>query len=124
MSENNNDNKAVGKGCLIFFAIVFGLAVIITMATGDGSDEGPTKLTAYSMTQGWVEDRLKSPSTADFPGGRYDEHTTQIDDNTFRVSSYVDSQNSFGAEIRTHFEAEVEFLGDDKWRLNRLDFFE
>jgi hypothetical protein len=33
------------------------------------------------------------------------------------VSSYVDSQNSFGALIRTQYVAKMKYLSGQKWRL-------
>ena len=98
-----------------------GLAVIGGIIGSTGEDtSGPDKLTAYVMAEGWVEDRLKAPSTAKFPNN-YDEHTTKISENKFRINSYLDAENSFGAMIRTRFTAVVEYVGDDKWRLISID---
>lgn len=44
----------------------------------------------------WVEDRLKAPSTADFSGVK-----TALSGDRYTVTGSVDSQNSFGAMIRT-----------------------
>lgn len=120
MADEQNKKS---KGCLIFLLIFIIGGVIFTNVIDFDNNEnkGPTKLTAYSMAQGWVEDRLKAPSTADFPGGQYEEHTTKISENKFRINSYVDAENSYGAMIRTEFTAEVEYLGDDEWRLISLE---
>jgi len=69
----------------------------------------------------WSEDSVKSvlkaPSTAEFPGGFFDPYTDwgfSKDGNTYKVSSYVDSQNSFGAMIRSEFYIEYKWnKGED-----------
>lgn len=53
-----------------------------------------------------VKSNLKSPSSAEFPGSfwdGYDGWLYFIKDNVVTISSYVDSQNSFGAMIRNEF---------------------
>lgn len=75
--------------------------------------------TALYMAEQFVTDRLKAPTTADFPGFfsspppvvRYSGSCTHV------VTSYVDAQNGFGAQIRTSFQATVQYVGDDRWRL-------
>lgn len=52
-----------------------------------------------------VKGKLKSPSTAKFPS--YSEWSVSKSDNTYTVSSYVDAENGFGAEIRTYFSVDV-----------------
>ena len=52
---------------------------------------------------------LKSPSTA-----KYHPPTTKVDPtnpNLFEVSSYLDSQNGFGAMIRTYWSMKLEYIG-------------
>ena len=50
-----------------------------------------------------VPNYLKSPSTADFPNVLGDDWIVVRDSDYFYVKSYVDSQNSFGAMLRTNF---------------------
>lgn len=61
---------------------------------------------AQVCAQNEVERNLKSPGTADFPWGM---NTTPLghEGRQFLVSSYVDSQNSFGALMRTEFICDV-----------------
>lgn len=61
--------------------------------------------TAYSCAKSQVKAMLKSPSTAKFP---FAGEGTQIEGSKYRVSSHVDSQNSFGATIRTNFSCTVD----------------
>jgi hypothetical protein len=71
-----------------------------------------------------VKDRLKAPGSADFPFG----HGTSVvsaGPNTFRLVSYVDAQNAFGANLRTNFVCEAKWKGGDEndpqtWELLRL----
>lgn len=72
------------------------------------------------MTKKLVPRLLKSPATASF--GEAEEWAyEQVDDNTVRVKSWVDSQNSFGALIRSYFTAIVS-VHDDNWKLDYLKF--
>ncbi len=79
--------------------------------------EEESTLDAYVMTQQFVEERLKAPGSAEWPGVSYRDAVTHLGDQRYRTSTYVDSQNSFGAMLRTHFVAEVEQTSEDKWRL-------
>lgn len=77
------------------------------------------------MAQKFVKDRLKSPSTADF-GSVFDDYqspenvVTVLGRGKCRVRAWVDSQNSFGATIRTHFTCELEFRDDEMWYCTSL----
>jgi len=78
---------------------------------------------AFIIAQNYVKSALKSPSTADFPA--FDYTTQKISEDEFKVSSYVDAQNSFGAEIRTTWEATLLYVGGDwadqrNWVLEEL----
>jgi len=51
-----------------------------------------------------VTSELKSPATADFPN--LPEITfKKVGDCSYTVSGYVDAQNSFGATVRSAFDA-------------------
>lgn len=53
---------------------------------------------------------LKAPSTAEFPGGflsPFDGWGFSRNGNIYEISSYVDSQNSFGAMIRSDFYLKI-----------------
>lgn len=61
-----------------------------------------------------VKANLKAPSTAEFPGEilHAEEWTVSRNGSTFQVASYVDAQNSFGAQIRSNFIVEFMWSGD------------
>ena len=76
--------------------------------------------------QSHVEQRLKAPSTAKF-GACATTDTTKyctkyLGNQRHRVATYVDSQNEFGAMIRTHFVCVMEQTADDYFELESLEF--
>ena len=81
----------------------------------------PDKFDAYVMSQLFVEDALKAPSTAKFPV--YSEDMV-VDggDGSFIVSAYVDAQNSFGAMMRSNYVCIMQYdKATDEWALKGLD---
>jgi hypothetical protein len=49
-------------------------------------------------------------------------------DSSFKVASYVDSQNAFGASIRTKYIVLLKYTGGDEddvknWRLDNISLF-
>ena len=63
----------------------------------------------WTLTQDIIKQYLKSPSTASFGrGGFYPEQDTEtcvtnLGNDVFSVKGWVDSQNGFGATVRTTF---------------------
>lgn len=73
------------------------------------------------MSQLFVKDALKAPSTAKFPV--YSEDMV-VDggDGSFIVSAYVDAQNSFGAMMRSNYVCIMQYdKATDEWALKGLD---
>lgn len=61
-----------------------------------------------------IKANLKAPSTADFAGSfwsPYEGWEYSRDGSVVMIKSYVDSQNSFGAMIRTNFLITYEYVG-------------
>ena len=79
------------------------------------------RVTAFTMSQEFVKKELKSPSTAEFPAN-YKEACEFIGDSTFIINSYVDSQNSFSAMMRTNYQVKVKYIGKENWSLIDLKF--
>jgi len=74
--------------------------------------------------QGFVKDRLKSPSSADFCW-RTNDSVVVLGENKYRVVGCVDAQNSFGAMLRSDYVCEIAYLGgnwldDSSWRVISL----
>lgn len=80
---------------------------------------GPEAVTAYTMCKHFTEQRLKAPSTATWPW-RYDDVTSDLGGGIFRVQTYVDAQNGFGAMIRSNVDCTVKFIENGRWHLENL----
>lgn len=67
-----------------------------------------------SETKEKVKAVLKAPKTADFPGAIIDSDSWNINKNkkTYTVTSYVDAENSFGAQIRSEYTLTFKWNGD------------
>jgi len=123
-------DKSSSKIVWISLLVIVVITIMIRQCNKETTPEKPwyeedNSLMAYIMTEDWVKQKLKSPSTADFADGAIkSEHVTNLGNQKYRIVSWVDSQNSFGATIRTHFVAEVENHEKDMWRLISLEFTE
>lgn len=115
-------------GCLVFIIIA---SILVYACSGD--DEPPEQkaarqsektckdeISARVMAEQFVKARLKAPSTAKFSG--YGETKTKyLGDCKHVVVGYVDSQNSFGAQIRTQYGVTVKNeKGTDNWVLEEF----
>lgn len=75
---------------------------------------------AVQVCEEYVRGRLKAPATAVF-APRDQTSVLAINDSRTKVASYVDSQNSFGANIRTHYTCSVWSAEPGKMRVESLD---
>lgn len=84
-----------------------------------GQMQKDDKIAAWTMAQGFIEERLKSPGTADWGSLSQNplEQVTQISNDTYKVHGWVDSQNSFGAMSRINFTLTIKNVHGDKWEL-------
>jgi len=128
------DEKPRRPGCLWLFLAVVVLAVIGANMGGGGGGSSNTPapadqssahepVEAYVVCQQFVEDRLRSPSTAEF-GGPYSQVTTHNGGGEYTVRTYVDAQNAFGAMIRNNFTCVVQHTSGDSYSLESLDMTE
>ncbi len=78
---------------------------------------------AYIMFKKKVRSNLVSPSSAKFAGGwgGAQKHVRYLGNQKYSINAYVDSQNGFGAMIRTYFSGTIEQLSDDAWRTTSLE---
>lgn len=68
------------------------------------------KFLAYNYAEDFVKKRLKSPSSAEFPGvSEKNQHIQELGNHKYKITSWVDSQNSFGAMIRSRFSCTIIF---------------
>lgn len=120
LGQRLKKKTGIRPGIWLLVLIVFSPVIwaILTEGPRSGQSGGRNTCTrdyAFVMSQSFVEDRLKAPSSAKFPW----MHTATIIDQgagKFVVSSYVDSQNSFGAMLRSNYSATLTCSGND-WRL-------
>jgi hypothetical protein len=117
-----------GWGCAPIVAIVLGLLAIVVVVNHFNAQTGPSPATlpydaagAFGICKQFVEKRLKAPASAKFP--RSSEATiTDLGGGKFQVVSYVDSQNGFGALIRSTIDCTVHWTSGTSWSLDNLDF--
>lgn len=119
--------EGVKKFFIGLFSIII-LIVVVTMAVNwlffSGNDKPKTQTTqaeqqakTYSDTEAYVEAQfilekfLKAPSTAKYPASSQ-ASIERLKDNGFKVTSYVDSQNGFGAMIRSNWTVLFQYVGD------------
>lgn len=105
---------------LVAAAVIVGIVVTVVIALhgSSGSTSNPdshvtgTSLTsdqldnAYETCKGAVNDQLKSPASASYPNFATNTADIQVVKNgsdSVTITSQVDSDNSFGAKLRTFF---------------------
>ena len=120
--KKESNRKALGCLAIIIIVAIF---IIGSAALNDDNDSttssGISQLSspqvedqptmAFVIAKDFVQQYLKSPSTADFP--LLDFTSTHLDDNRYEIISYVDAQNSFGAEIRSNWQATTQYNGGE-----------
>lgn len=91
-----------------------------------GERECSNTTLAYNMSREFVKERLKAPASAKFPwAGEKGVTTKYLGNCTHDVSAFVDSQNSFGAMIRTRYTVRIHNKkGTDSWILQDLNILE
>jgi len=99
------------------------LMFLISLLPESEEDAGPQeyevdKTLACIIAQDFVKQRLKSPKSAEFPPCR-DISIDYLGNKTYEVSGYVDSQNSFGALLRTDYYVRLTDLGET-WKAEEV----
>lgn len=105
---------AVGVGVLVL--LVIGFALLIPSPNGHDAEERA----AWSACTDAIRGRLRAPASATF--ARPDSAETRIFEaksGGYEVHSYVDSQNGFGATLRTYFRCTVRQSGDE-WSVSDI----
>jgi len=105
--EHSFSIKRVLLGLIPVLVVIVGAIFIVS--SNDKEQEvvqeirkEPSHIEVCVQAQMLIEQTLKSPATADFPICN-DFSITRTTDGGYIVKSYVDSQNGFGALIRTDF---------------------
>lgn len=120
------------KFALVFFGICLVLVLFLVFLVV--KDSKPTETSEptvknsmlYVIAQEAVKQELKSPSTANFPYSSEAIFIGGLTDSIYNVGSYVDSQNGFGAMIRSDFNVRLKYKGgemDDykNWQVLRVN---
>ena len=92
-------------GLVAFIAIV--VMVVVVVWAGANSEEyaeDTARTSARSHAQTFVKRHLKAPATAEFPWGMDEYSIVSLGDGRWKVSSYVDAQNGFGAMVRSQWD--------------------
>ena len=120
--KKENEKPGCGLLAVCFFLIMFFIFWIGSFFKTDKDwRENDNSSMAYVMMQNFVTKRLKSPGTAKFQF-LDSENIENLGNQTYRISSYVDSQNSFGAVIRTNFIGLIKQTSHEDWQLLSLNF--
>lgn len=105
--------KLGGVALVILFV---GWCSVQTKQNVDESERTGDERGAISACHDRVKPMLKSPGSAEFG-------TEQISGTgpEWTVRGVVDSENSFGAEVRNSYDCTVRYEGNDRWSLVDLD---
>lgn len=98
--------------------ILVTVAMCVPLAACGGSGGDDQGAIAYCHQ--FVEQQLKSPSSADFPSFP-DHQVTKVGDQEWKVSAWVDADNSFGAKLRTNWTCDISYEeSTGTWTLHDL----
>lgn len=100
--------KPTLKHKLIGAAFLFVLlpAGCVYMLSGEPDPAITNRNLALACAKTKVKEQLKAPSTADFQPSR-DMRVETADNLSYKIAGYVDSQNGFGAMIRSNFTCDL-----------------
>lgn len=117
--------KKAGIGCAILGVLGLALTWFVffpSTATTRGVpafDDSADRSQVAALCETAVEQKLKSPASAKFPP-QHAAAVKAIAPRTYRMVSYVDSQNGFGAVLRTNFTCEAAPTSV-AWKITRLE---
>ena len=118
----------MGKLTVIVLVLVAALAGCSgsTSATSDaGQKVSEARAGAADVCEQFVKRRLKAPGTATFRDPFGDQISYSGDgEGPITVTASVDSENSFGAKLRSPYVCTVSSTGGDNWKLDSLDLQE
>ena len=100
--EAKKENNFIGALPLI--GLIVGFVYLLFQCNGNDAPRD-LKYDAEVQAESFVTEKLKSPSTAEFGFA----NVTDLGNDEYEVTSYVDSQNSFGGIVRTDYSCKVKF---------------
>lgn len=108
---------------LLLWIIEYGNEGSAALKKKNKSNVDPEKLIAYTMMENYVKGNLKAPTTAKFPPpSEKQKHIQKIAGTLYEIHSWVDSQNGFGALVRTPFSGKIKKNISGNWELVDLQF--
>ncbi len=113
--------KSGGIIALILFVVIIFVWGYVFFSGGSSPSipkpHVPGAIELHVQAQQFVKKALKAPTTAEFPW----EPVSAGTDGTglYQVESYVDSQNSFGAMVRSEWMVNMRLSGD-RWTLEKM----
>jgi hypothetical protein len=77
------------------------------------SGDIPTRIEAFVVASDQIEQRLKAPSTADFPSAGESQILIDPQQQIYTIRSYVDSENDFGAKLRKSWSCKLRYISGE-----------
>lgn len=122
--EQTKEQKKSKRGCIMGLIVgpVFIIIMCISFCSGPTEEEkaaqrkSDREFTVEVLSRQFVEGRLKSPSSAEFSNIQI----KQENDSVYRVFGVVDSQNDYGAMLRSRYHCVVELKSDSTGVCNYL----
>ncbi|MAD75165.1 MAG: hypothetical protein CML20_10305 [Rheinheimera sp.] len=101
-------------------ALIIGVVFLIGFKACSGSEPSKDATAkrctdsgmAFVMSQNFVKRQLKSPSSAKFPSRPIS--ATQVNECSMQIMASFDAQNSFGAQLRGHYQVTMHYDSNDK----------
>ena len=113
--------KAGGVLVLILIPVIFFAWGYMFFSGSDSTSTNKPysldEIELHTEAQQFVKQGLKSPSTAEFPVLPYE--ASDLGGGRYRIVSYVDSQNSFGAMMRSNWSVLMRLEGE-RWILEKM----
>jgi hypothetical protein len=115
------DRKKIGIPLVMALVIACFAAIVLLVAVSSGGDDddydSDTSYEAIAQCEAAIEERLKAPTTAEFK-------STAVGSGTWTVTGTVDSENSFGAMVRSSYRCSVIIDNEKDTARVRIDQFE
>ncbi len=103
---------------LVLVVVFLALRSCFNYSSNVGEIKISNKERAYYTSQSLIKQALKSPTSAEFP--IYKDIEVIEFEGLYTVNAYVDSDNSFGANIRTQFTVQLTLTYVDDFDLNTI----
>ncbi len=105
--------------------IILGAVICSAVVSGCGEPRNPRaggqEIEAFVMCEDPVKAQLRAPSTAEFPSTRAPGVSARhLGEGVYSVRGFVDSQNGFGAMLRTSWTCEIAENANQTWSLRNL----